>query len=58
MYFIMSMPNNNDHYRNERTRLDLEYRELLEALKDKTPEYYYSDVLIPSGKTISNFIKN
>ena len=58
MYFVMSMPNNNDHYRNERTRLDLEYRELLEALKNKTPEYYYSDVLIPSGKTISNFIKN
>ena len=54
----MSMPNNNDHYRNERTRLGLEYRELLETLKDKTPEYYYSDVLIPSGKTISNFIQS
>lgn len=58
MYFIMSMPNNNDHYRNERTRLGLEYRELLETLKDKTPEYYYSDVLIQSGKTISNFIQS
>lgn len=57
MYFIMSMPNNNDHYRTERTRLDMEYRELLETLKDKTPEYYYSDVLISSGKTISDFIK-
>lgn len=57
MYFIMSMPNNNDHYRTERTQLDMEYRELLETLKDKTPEYYYSDVLISSGKTISDFIK-
>lgn len=57
MHYIMSMPNNNDHYYKERTKLDLEYRTLLETLKDKTPEYYYTDVLIPSDKTLSDFIE-
>ena len=56
MYFIMSMPNNNDHYRRDRTRLDLELRHLLETLKDKTPDYYYSDVLLENGKNLLDFI--
>ena len=57
MHFIMSMPNNNDRYSPNRTRLGLEYRTLLETLKNKTSEYYYTDVLIPSGKTLADFIK-
>ena len=56
MYFIMSMPNNNDHYDNDRTKLDLELRTLFETLKDKTPEYYYSDVLLESKCTLKDFI--
>lgn len=56
MYFIMSMPNNNDHYRTDRTKLDLELRTLFETLKDKTPEYYYTDVLCESKSTLQNFI--
>ena len=27
-----------------------------EHLKDKDPSYYYSDVLIPNGKTLKDFI--
>lgn len=57
MHFIMSMPNNNDHYQRGRTKLDLELRDLFETLKDKAWEYYYTDVLIPSGKTLADFIK-
>ena len=37
-------------------RLRMEYRDLLEHLKDKDPSYYYSDVLIPNGKTLKDFI--
>lgn len=56
MHFIMSMPNNNDHYRNERTKFDVELRQLFETLKDKEPKYYYTDVLIESGKTLQDFV--
>ena len=56
MYYIMSMPNNNDHYKRERTQLDLELRNLFETLKDKAPEDYYKDILVESGKTLEDFV--
>lgn len=31
-------------------------RQLLEHLKDKTPDYYESDILIPDGRTLADFI--
>ncbi len=58
MYFIMSMPNNNDHYRSERTKLETELRTVFELLKDKDPKYYYTDVLKESGKTLKDFVDN
>lgn len=58
MYYIMSMPNNNDHYSFGRTKLGLELRHLFETLSDKTPEYYYTDVLCESEKTLQDFIKS
>lgn len=54
--FILRMPNNNDMFRPSNNRLRLEYRELLEHLKDKQPEYYYTDILIPDGGTLKDFI--
>ena len=36
--------------------LKLGARELFEHLKDKTPAYYYENVLIASGKTLSDFL--
>ena len=54
--FILRMPNNNDNYHPRNNRLELEYRELLEHLKDKEPAYYYSDILIPNGHTLKDFI--
>ncbi|MBQ9719969.1 MAG: hypothetical protein IJV64_04660 [Oscillospiraceae bacterium] len=53
--FILRMPNNNDMFHAENTKLDLGYRDLLEHLKDKPPAYYYTDVLIPDGKTLKDF---
>ncbi|MCI8538256.1 MAG: hypothetical protein HFF18_06280 [Oscillospiraceae bacterium] len=56
--FLLSIPNNMDSYSSERNRLGLDYRELMEHLKDKAPAYYYSDVLIPNGRTLEDFIKS
>jgi hypothetical protein len=55
-YYILSMDNNNDHFRPSNNRLGLEMRDLLELLKDKSAEYYYSDILIPSKMTLGEFI--
>lgn len=55
-YYILSMPNNNDHFDSANNKRGLEMRDLLEAIKDKSPDFYYSDILIPNGDTLSNFI--
>lgn len=54
---LLSIPNNDDRYSAEATRLKLPYRELLEHLKDKDTAYYYEHVLIPNGKTLQDFIE-
>ena len=55
-YFILKMPNNYDYYKEERTKLNLDYRGLLEHLKDKDSQYYYDNVLIDMEKTLNDFI--
>ena len=55
MDYILGLPNNDDHFDIEHNQPELCQRELMEHLADKTPEYYYSDVLIPSGKTLADF---
>jgi hypothetical protein len=54
--FILSIPDGDHHYEAGNTRLNLNYRELLEHLKDKSPEYYYTDVLIKSNSKLKDFI--
>jgi len=56
-YYILGMDNNNDYFKKTNNKPELEMRDLLELLKDKTPEYYYTDILIPSGSTLGDFIK-
>ena len=56
-YYIMSMPNNNDYFSNSHKKTNLEMRDLLELLKDKSPSFYYSDILIPNELTLNDFIK-
>ena len=53
--YILSLPDNDDYFNIRNNRLQLNHRELMEHLADKTPEYYYSDILIPSGKTLADF---
>ena len=52
----MAMPNNNDRFMAVLNKPELEMRDLLELLKDKQPAFYYSDVLLPSGKALNDFI--
>lgn len=56
-YYILGMDNNNDYFQPSNNKLGLEMRDLLELLRDKPPEYYYSNILIPSGQTLGDFIK-
>ncbi len=53
---LLSLPNNDDTYNSRNNKLNLPYRELLNHLKDKNTAYYYSDILIPNGKTLNDFI--
>lgn len=55
-YYILSMPDNNDRYSPQRTKLNMEYRTMLEYLKDKDAGFYYEQVLIKNGKTLKDFI--
>ena len=56
MRFILSFPNNDDMFSDKNNKLGMGYRDLLEHLKDKTPDYYYTDVLKPDGKTLNDFL--
>ena len=53
---LLSIPNGDHSFNALNNRLGLQYRDLLEHLKNKEPPYYYSDVLIPNGKTLKDFI--
>lgn len=55
-YYIMSMPNNNDYFKASNNKPNLEMRDLLELLKDKNSSFYYSDILIPNGAILNDFI--
>lgn len=54
--YLLRLPNNNDLYSKGHNRLHAEYRDLLEQMKDKTPDLYYSDVLVADGGTLENFL--
>lgn len=54
--FLLSIPNGDHSFNALNNKLGMQYRDLLEHLKDKDSSYYYSDVLIPNGKTLKDFI--
>ena len=54
--YLLGIPDNDDMYSAERNKLRLKHGELMEHLKDKDPAYYYTDILIPNGKTLADFI--
>ncbi len=54
--YLLGLPDNDDMYDSSRNQLELEHGPLMEHLQDKTPDYYYSDILIPNGETLEDFI--
>lgn len=56
-YFILNLPNNDDQYNKHNNSQILEFRDLLEHMRDKNPSYYYENVLIPNGHTLKDFLK-
>ncbi len=57
-HLILSMPNNDDYFRQEYNQKNMVLRELFEHLKDKTPEYYYSGILLPmEGVALKDFLE-
>ena len=54
--FLLRLPNNNDSFNPKNNKPNMAYRELLAYLKNKEPSFYYSDILIPNGKTVSDFM--
>ena len=54
--YLLGLPDNDDMYDRKKNRLELGHGELMEHLKDKDPAYYYSDILVPNGKTLMDFI--
>lgn len=56
---LVRAPNNDDLYRAEKNKPQLEQRDLMELLKDKDPQYYYDHILVPiPNVTVKNFINN
>ena len=55
-YHILRLPNNDHMFSQNNNKMRLMYRDLLEHLKDKEPEYYYEHILIPAGAVLQDFI--
>ena len=55
-YLLLSLPNNNDDFSTHKNKLGFQQRELLEFMKDKSPEVYYSDILVSCKSTLGDFI--
>lgn len=53
--YLLELPDNDDMFHSNHNALRLGHRELMEHLKDKTPEYYYTNILLPNGKTLGSF---
>ena len=54
--YLLGLPDNDDMFDRRHNRKELELKELMELLRDKDPAYYYTDILVPNGRTLSDFI--
>ena len=54
--YLLGLPDNDDMFDRRHNRKELEHKELMEHLKDKDPAYYYTDILVPNGRTLGDFI--
>lgn len=54
--YLLGLPDNDDMFSRDKNKKQLNHQELLEHLKDKDPAYYYTDILVPNGRTLGEFI--
>ena len=54
--YLLGLPDNDDMFYSAHNKKGLDHKALLEHLKDKNPAYYYTDILVPNGRTLSDFI--
>lgn len=54
--YLLGLPDNDDMFNSTHNQKGLDHKALLEHLKDKDPAYYYTDILVPNGRTLSDFI--
>lgn len=54
--YLLGLPDNDDMFYSAHNQKGLDHKALLEHLKDKDPAYYYTDILVPNGRTLSDFI--
>lgn len=54
--YLLGIPDNDDFYHPEHNKLGLPHDELLAHLQDKDPAYYYTDILVPNGQNLKNFL--
>lgn len=55
--YLLGVPDNDDYFNTGYNQMHLGHKELLEHLKDKDPAYYYTHVLVESGKTLTDFLQ-
>lgn len=56
-YYFFGLPDNDDYYSSDQNKPGLFHQKLLDLLTDKDRNYYYDNILIPSGKTLNDFIE-
>ena len=54
--YLLGLPDNDDMFSRDKNKKQFNHQELLEHLKDKDPAYYYTDILVPNGRTLGEFI--
>lgn len=54
--YLLGLPDNDDMFYSAHNQKGLDHKALLEHLKDKNPAYYYTDILVPNGRTLGDFI--
>ena len=54
--YLLGLPDNDDMFDRRHNRKELERKELMELSRDKDPAYYYTDILVPNRRTLSDFI--
>lgn len=55
-YFILSTPNNDDHFSADNNRKHWSQRTLYEQMKERQPEDYYTEILVEVRMTLQEFI--